>query len=171
MIHLSLSDDQRLELQRRLRQHGTSAVPPLRLEIIRLAADGWHIPAIAHHLGCHEQTVRKFVKAFRDQGCAGLEDRPRPGPPRRLLDTHLKALDDLLDQTERTWTARQLAAWLEREQQVQVHPDYLRRVLHRRRFAYKRTKRDVAHKRKDPTLHDAKAAELELLKKPPVRAS
>jgi transposase len=161
MIQLRLSDDQRQELQRRLRQHGLSPVPALRLEIIRLAAD----------VGCHEQTARKFVKAFRTDGFAGLEDRPRPGPHRRLLDTHLQALDRLLDQTDRTWTAPQLAVWLEREQGVRVHPDYLRRVLHRRRFAYKRTKRDVAHKRKDPALHDAKAADLEVLAKPPVPAS
>jgi transposase len=170
MIQLRLSDEQRDELQRRLRQHGPSAVPALRLEIIRLAAEGWRIPAIARHLGCHEQTARKFVKAFGDEGFAGLADQPRPGPHRRLLETHLTALDELLDQTERTWTAPQLAAWLEREQSVRVHPDYLRRVLHRRRFAYKRTKRDVAHKRKDPALHDAKAAELEVLAKPPKRA-
>lgn len=169
MIRLKLSDEQQQELQRRLRQRHASRVPALRLDIVRLAADGWRIPAIARHLDCHEQTARKFVKAFRDRSFAGLEDRPRPGPHRRLLDAHLQALENLLDRTERTWTAPQLAAWLEREQGVRVHPDYLRRVLHRRRFAYKRTKRDVAHKRKDPALHDAKAAELEVLKKPPVR--
>jgi transposase len=171
MIHLSLSDDQRQELQRRLRQHGPSPVPALRLEIIRLAAEGWRIPAIARHLVCHEQTARKFVKAFRDRGFAGLEDLPRHGPQRRLRDSHLQALEDLLDHTEPTWTAPQLAVWLERDQGVRVHPDYLRRVLHQRRFAYKRTKRDVTHKRKDPYLHAAKAAELEVLKKPPVRGS
>jgi hypothetical protein len=37
-------------------------------------------------------------------------------------------------------------------------------VLHRRRFAWKRTKRSVAHKRKDPDRYDAKVAELEALK-------
>ena len=165
MIHLTLTEDPRQELERRLRQRKPSPVPALRLEMVRLAAAGWRIPQIARHLGCHEQTVRKFVKAFRDQGFPGLADRPRPGRTRRLTDEHLAALEQTLDQTDRTWTTPQLAAWLEREQGVRVHPDYLSRVLHRRRFAWKRTKRSVAHKRKESDCYEAKAAEVADLKK------
>ena len=161
MIHLILTEDQGRELERRLRQHDASPVPAIRLEMIRLAGQDWRIPQIARHLGCHEQTVRKFVKAFREQGFAGLVDRPRPGRQRRLTDEHLTVLEALIDQTERTWTTPQLAAWLAQEQGVRVHPDYLSQVLHRRRFAWKRTKRSVAHKRKDPDLYDAKVGELE----------
>src|SRR5688500_1186844 len=125
MIHLTLSEDQRRELDRRLRQQHHGPVPFLRLEIIRLAADGWRIPAIARHLGCHEQTARKFVKAFGSEGFAGLQDRPRPGPRRRLTDDHLSALATLIDQTDRSWTTSQLVAWLDQEHRVRVHPDYL----------------------------------------------
>ena len=164
MIHIQLTEEQAQELERRLRQHGSSPIPALRLEMVRLAGQGWHVTAIARHLGCHEQTARKFVKAFRDQSFTGLEDRPRPGPKRRLTDEHLTALEQVIDQSDRTWTTPQLVAWLEREQQVRVHPDYLSRVLHRRRFAWKRTKRSVAHKRKDPDQYDAKVAELDVLK-------
>jgi transposase len=169
MIHLTISEEQRRELDRRLRQQGSAPLPPLRLEMIRLAAQGWRIPRIAQHLGCHEQTVRKFVKAFQKEGFAGLADRLRPGAPRRLTDEHLTALEHLIDQTDRTWTTPQLAAWLEREHQVRVHPDYLSQVLHQRRFTWKRTKRSVAHKRKDPDLYDAKVSELEVLKNRPSR--
>lgn len=123
MIRLYLTDDQRQELQRRLRRHRAAPVPALRLEIVRLAAEGWRVPAIAQPLGRPEQTARQFVQGFKESGCAGLEDRPWPGPHRRLLAPQLKALDDLLDHTGRPWTAPQLAAWLEREQGVRVHPD------------------------------------------------
>jgi transposase len=169
MIHLKLTVDQERELERRLRQCGPSPIPAVRFAMIRLAAQGWRIPGIAQHLGCHEQTVRKLVKAFRDQGFAGLQDRPRPGPKRRLTDEHLTALEAVIDQTDRTWTTPPLAAWLEQEQQVRVHPDYLSRVLHRRRFSWKRTQRSVAHKRKDPDRYDAKAAELAVFKNRPVK--
>ncbi len=170
MIQLHLTDEHQLELAQRLRQSaGPSPIPALRLEMIRLAAQGWRIPRIAQHLGCHEQTVRKFVKAFGDEGFAGLRHRPRPGPKRRLTDAHLTALETVIDTTDRTWTTPQLAALLEAEQHVRVHPDYLSRVLHRRRFAWKRTKRSVAHKRKDPDLYDAKVAALEDLKNRPVK--
>lgn len=170
MLHLQLTDDQRRELDRRLRQQGAVPVPPLRLEMIRLAAEDWRIPRIAQHLDCHEQTVRKFVKAFQQEGFAGLVDRPRSGRPRRLTEERLTALATLLDHSERTWTTPQLATWLEQEHQVRVHPDYLSQVLHQRRFAWKRTKRSVAHKRKDPDLYDAKVAEIEVLKNRPNRA-
>lgn len=165
MIRLTLTAEQRQELGRRIRQRGPSSVPAIRLEMVRLAARGWRIPRIARQVGCHEQTARKFVKAFQQRAFAGLEDRPRPGPRRRLTDEHLAALEALIDQTDRTWTTPQLVAWLEQQQHVRVHPDYLSRVLHQRRFAWKRTKRSVAHKRKDPDLYDAKVAELEVLKK------
>jgi len=52
-----------------------------------------------------------------------------------------------------------LVAWLEREHQVRVHPDHLRRLLHRRRFRWKRTKRSLHHKQ-EATAHAAAAAAL-----------
>src|SRR5262245_45465001 len=121
MIHLTLTTAQVAELDRRLRQHAASAIPAMRLEMIRLGAQDWRIPRMAQHLGCHEQTVRKFVKAFLD----GLKDRPRPGRTPRLTETHLTALEKLIDTSERTWTTPQLVAWLEQEHQVHVHPDHL----------------------------------------------
>jgi hypothetical protein len=33
------------------------------------------------HLGAHEQTVRRYVKAFLAAGFDALPDRPRPGRP------------------------------------------------------------------------------------------
>jgi transposase len=128
--------------------------------MIRLAALDWHIPGIAQHLGCHEQTVRKVSKALRDDSFAGLHDRPRPGRTPRLSEAHLMALERLIDTTDRTWTTPQLAAWLDQEHHVRVHPDHLRRMLHRRGFAGQRTKRAVAHKRQDTNRSDAKVAEL-----------
>lgn len=164
MIHLILTTEQVAELDRRLRQPGAAAIPALRLEMVQLAAQDWHIPRIAQHLGCHEQTVRKFVKAFIAAGFPGLRDRPRPGRIPRLTEAHLTALENLIDTTERTWTTPQLVAWLGEAHQVRVHPDHLSRVLHRRRFAWKRTKRSVAHKRKDADGYEAKVAALAVLK-------
>jgi transposase len=170
MIRLTLTTEQTQELDRRLRQHNSSPIPALRLEMVRLASHDWRIPRIAHHLGCHEQTVRKFIKAFIAEGFAGLKDRPRPGRTPPLTEAHLIALENLIDTTERTWTTPQLAGWLEQERHVRVHPDHLSRMLHRRHFAWKRTKRSVAHKRKNPDLYDAKVAELEGFKNRPSKA-
>ena len=159
MYRIGLTDEQRTELRQRGRQPGLAPRARERLEMIALADAGWNIPRIARHLAVHEQTVRKYVTAFLAGGFDRLADRPRPGRPRRLTDVHLTALERLLDTTERTWTLPQLVGWLGREHSARVHPDYLRVLLKRRRFRWKRTKRTVRHKG-DP---DRRAvAELEL---------
>jgi putative transposase len=159
MLRIQLSPAQRDELRARTRRPGLAARTRDRLEMIRLADAGWRVPQIARHLGYHEQTTRKYLKAFLTEGFDRLPDRPRPGRPARVTAAHLQALERLLDQTERTWTVPQLVAWLDREHQVRVHPDHLRRLLHRRRFRWKRTKRSLRHKQ-DDAAREAAAAEL-----------
>ncbi len=167
MIRLALTPSQREDVRARTRAPGVASRTRDRLEMIRLADAGWSVPRIAHHLDVHEQTVRKYVKAFLAGGLDTLADRPRPGRPPTVTAVHLDALETLLDAGGRTWTTRQLVAWLACEHGVQVHPDHLSRLLHARRFGWKRTVSSVAHKRRDPAGYDAKVAELAELKKRP----
>ncbi len=164
MIRVELTPAQRDELRARTRAAGVAPRTRDRLEMLRLADAGWTIPRIARHLGCHEQTVRKYVKAFLADGFAALPDRPRPGRPPTVTAAHLDALEALIDAGGRTWTTPQLAAWLDREHGVRVHPDHLSVLLHRRRFGWQRTVTSVAHKRRDAAAYDAKVAELAGLK-------
>ena len=165
MIRVTLTEAQRAELRARTRAPGLAPRARDRLEMVRLADAGWSVPRIAAHLGCHEQTARKYVKAFLAEGFDALVDRPRPGRPPTVTGEHLQALEARLDAGGRTWTTAQLVAWLERERGVRVHPDHLSRLLRARRFGWKRTVASVAHKRRDPDGYDAKAAELDALKK------
>jgi transposase len=167
VIRVALTDAQRAALRARTREPGVAPRTRDRLEMVRLADAGWTVPRIAGHLGCHEQTVRKYVKAFLADGFAALPDRPRPGRPPTVTEDHLLALEALIDAGGRTWTTRQLVAWLAREHGARVHPDHLSRLLHARRFGWQRTATSVAHKRRDPAGHDAKVAELDGLKKRP----
>jgi putative transposase len=165
MIRVILTPAQRDEL--RARTHRPDVTPRVRdrLEMIRLSDAGWSIPRIAGHLGCHEQTVRRHVSAFLAAGFVALPDRPRPGRPVVVTGAHLDALAALLDAGGRTWTTRQLTAWLACEQGVRVHPDHLSRLLHARGFGWKRTISSVAHKRRDLEAYAVKTAELDALKK------
>lgn len=165
MIRVSLTAAEREELGARARVANPRTRD--RLEMVRLADAGWSVPRIARHLGRHEQTVRRHVAAFVARGFAALPDRPRPGRPPRVTEDDLLAVEALLDAGGRTWTTRQLVAWLAAERGVTVHPDHLRRLLRCRRFGWKRTVTSVAHKRRDPAAYDAKVAELEGLKKRP----
>ena len=163
MIRVTLSDAERAELRAR-----TRAADPRtrdRLEMVRLADAGWSVPRIARHLGLHEQTVRRQVTAFLAGGFAALPDKPRSGRPPTVGEADLAAVEARLDAGGRTWTTRQLVAWLRDERGVAVHPDHLRRLLRRRRFGWMRTVSSVAHKRRDPAAYDAKVEELGELKK------
>jgi transposase len=170
VIRVELTAAQRADLRTRTHQAGIAPRPRDRLEMIRLSDAGWPIPRIAAHLGCHEQTVRKYVKAFLAEGFPVLPARPRPGRPPVVTEDHLRALEALLDAGGRTWTTRQLVDWLAQEHGVHVHPDHLSRLLHARRFGWQRTVTSVAHQRRDPDAYAAKVAELDGLKKRPKRA-
>jgi transposase len=138
-----------------------------RLAMIRAVADGTTIPRAAAVLGCHEQTVRKFVTRFLTEGFAGLADRPRAGRPPRRTAVDLAAVEARLDADAaagtRTWTLPQLAAWLAEERGVAVTPAHLGERLKARDFRWKRTKRRLAHKQADPDRQEEAAADLALL--------
>jgi len=170
VIRVELTPAQHEDLRARTREAGIAPRTRDRLEMVRLADAGWTVPRIARHLGCHEQTVRKYVKAFLAAGFGALPDRPRPGRPPRVTAAHLDALEAVVDAGGRTWTTPQLVAWLEREHGVRVHPDHLSRRLHARRLGWKRTVDSVAHKRRDPAAYAVKVADLDALKKRPALA-
>jgi len=165
MIRVELNAEQREELRKRSHERDIAPRTRDRLEMVRLADAGWSIPRIARHLGYHEQTIRKYIKQFVTGGFDRLPDKPHLGRRAKVTEEMLSALEQLIDESERTWTTPQLAQWLSEHFQVEVHPDHLARLLHKRRFRWKRTKRSVAHKRKDPDLQATKEAELEVLKK------
>jgi transposase len=112
--------------------------------MVRLSDPGWRVPQIAGSLGVHEQTVRKFVKAFLTAGFAGLANPPIPGRTPRSCAADLAALGTLLDEAAthgQTWTAPQLASWLVGERGVQLSTSRLRVLLRQHEFRWKRTKR------------------------------
>jgi transposase len=166
MFRVSLNENERAELRRRTHESGVRPAVRDRLEMVRLADAGWSVPQIAQHLGAHEQTVRRYVKTYLAEGFDGLAPRPHPGRPPRIQLADLEAVEQLLDETERTWTAPQLVAWLAAERQVPICRDHLGRLLRRRGFRYKRTKQAVAHKRTDPHLVQTAIDHLAALKKP-----
>jgi transposase len=166
VYRVELSAEQRAELNQQARARTLAPRLRERLEMVRLSDLGWRVPQIAQALGAHEQTVRKYLKAFLHQGFAGLADRPIPGRPPRAGAEDLAALGRLLDEAAvcgQTWSAGQLAAWLARERGVQLSTSRLRVLLRAHEFRWKRTKRSVRHQRKDLDLQAAKEADLELL--------
>jgi transposase len=163
IIRVCLTPAQRAELNQRARTRSLAPALRERLEMIRLSDLGHTIPQIARALARHPQTVRTHLQTFLTSGDFGLlADAPRSGRPLTLTLAHLRAVEQLLDesaQSGRTWTLGQLAAWLHEQHGVHINPIYLSERLKQRRFRWKRTYRSVRHKQKDPQLQaDKKAA-------------
>ena len=166
VIRIALTPEQRADLNRRARARELAPRLRDRLEMVRLSDLGWSIPRIAVTLGTHEQTVRKYIKAFLAGGFDALPDRPRSGRPPAVSAADLAALEQVLDESAasgRTWTLAQQVRWLAAIRGVSVSAGHLRRLLHARRFRWKRTKRSVRHKQKDPTRQAQAEADLATL--------
>lgn len=163
MYRITLTDDQLHELNRRAHQSGVAPSTRDRLEMVRLSHIGWSVPRIARHLGQHEQTVRRWVRAFRTGSFEALVDKPHPGLASALTPALLEMVRAQLLKSDRTWTGPQLAEWLEQEHQVRLSADRVCFHLKRARIAYKRSARSLKHQQ-DPVALEASKASLAMLK-------
>jgi len=63
-----------------------------RARIVTLSWDGLAVPAIATRIGCHENTVRRWLHRFNAAGLDGLGDRPGAGRKRRITEAQRSAI-------------------------------------------------------------------------------
>src|SRR6266581_6360090 len=78
---LVISEEERAELQRRVRAHTTPQRAAKRARIVLLAADGVPNRQIAPMVGMNQHTVAQWRRRFEVERLAGLTDRKRPGRP------------------------------------------------------------------------------------------
>jgi len=57
-----------------------------RAQIVALSWDGLGVPAIAAEVGCHENTVRRWLHRFNAAGLDGLGNQPGAGRKRRITE-------------------------------------------------------------------------------------
>lgn len=164
MYRAKLTDEQRLELHRRAHQRDIAPSLRDRLEMIRLSDAGWSVPKIAVHLHQHEQTVRRWIKAFVSGGFDALGDKARGGKTSALTPAILEALVCHVRESPQTWSASQIADWIAEQHQVRVSLGRLRVHLRRAQLSYKRTSRTLKHKQQAEAVV-AKQATLATLKK------
>src|SRR3712207_2705050 len=108
MYRITLTDEQRHELQRRTRHPATAPSTRTRLEMVPLSDAGCSVPRIARHLGLHEQTVRAWIKAFLAGDFDALVNKPRGGKHSALTPAMVDAIRAEVSKGDRTWTAGQL---------------------------------------------------------------
>lgn len=162
MLRIRLDDNQ----QTALRQVARQAVGRVseRAHFVLLSARGYSPPQIGTWLGYDAQTVRAWLHAYQERGCAGLEDAPRSGRPGAA--PHLTAVVQAqasqpppnFGYLQACWTVALLVWHLAERFRIGVSPATLRRGLHRAGFRWKRPKFAPA-RRRDP-LAEAKQARI-----------
>jgi putative transposase len=86
-----------LKLERNYpRYHEMEAASPGqgRAAVVELRVDGWSAKAIAGHLGMGRSTVYKILKRFKEEGAAGLADKPY-GRPAGVRKVTLAAIEEV----------------------------------------------------------------------------
>jgi transposase len=94
--------------------------------------EGYSTQAVAEFLGVAPRSVRRWIRAFREQGVQGLQACAVPGRPPKLTSTQEKiVLRWLRDNppehgfATELWTTARLAQLIEQELGVAFNPRYL----------------------------------------------
>ena len=113
---ISLTEQDRATLQQWARSGTTEQRLALRARIILAAAAGQASVTIAGRLGVRHATVSKWRTRFAAHGLDGLQDAPRPGPPRRYDEETEQRILDVVSQPppagHATWTGTLVAETL-----------------------------------------------------------
>lgn len=111
------------------------AMEERRREGMRLLSKGMAQAEVARQLGVSRTTALRWDRARTGKRGAAWRKRPLGRPP-KLTDEHLRRLPALLKRGAQAfgflndlWTLPRIAAVLERECGVRVHPSHLWRVL------------------------------------------
>lgn len=135
--------------------------------MVRLSDSGLSIPKIGDLLGLHEQTVRHWIKAFLTGGFDALHNRPSggvlAGKVSAFTPEMIAALSQAIELGKRTWSAPQMADWVDATFGVRLSPARIGFHMKRAGLVYKRTNRTLKHKQKAEEV-SAKRATLALLK-------
>lgn len=111
---LTLSDDEREQLESWTRRRTTAQALAQRARIVLACASGKRNRTVAAELRLDEDTVGKWRQRFVAKRLDGLLDEPRPGAPRTITDAQVERVVTLtLESTPREathWSTRAMAA-------------------------------------------------------------
>lgn len=108
---LTLSDEERAELESLTTRRKTAQALALRARIVLTCAAGGQNTEVAAKLELDRQTVGKWRRRFVKRRVDGLNDEPRSGAPRTIDDTLIEAVRTLENCPENAthWSSRDMA--------------------------------------------------------------
>ena len=160
--------EQRAEVERLLRRRDLPPRVRERLEMVKAAALGQDLAAIAAWSGRTVRTVKRRLRRYgaAGGGVAAVADAPRAGRPPRADAAYRQALERAVATPPRdlglpfdVWTSARLSAYLAETTGVRIAPSWLRGLLAQQDFVCGRPKHSLDHLQ-DPAEVAACEAEL-----------
>jgi transposase len=157
---LKIRVDLSAEALRRAARREKDGRAAARIYAIANALDGLSRAEAARLAGMERQALRDAVLRYNAEGLAGLRDRPKGRPPRRLTAAEETALaaailrgPDIETDGCCAWTRPDLCRWLETNTGKTYHPSSMTRVL--RRLDFSRQTARPCHPKRDAEAQEA----------------
>jgi transposase len=135
---------------------------------------GWKQKDIAEALGVTKGAVSQWIKMGKEGGEEALEDRPKPGAPRRLSTEERQRIPDLLELGTESfgfrgdvWTCSRIAKVIKREFGVKYHPAHVSRILKELDWTPQKPRRRAKQRREADIQRWKEERWIQLKKKPP----
>jgi transposase len=149
---ITVSEEQRVEVEGVLRRRDLSPRQRERLEMVKAIGLGQEVGEVARWSGRTPRTVRQWVGRFTRSGVDAVCDAPRSGRPARAdaayqeaLESALRTPPPMLGLPFDVWTSARLSAYLAEMIGVRIAPSWLRSLLGRREYVYGRPKHTLHH--------------------------
>jgi transposase len=126
---IELTTEQRAALEKGYRK-GKSHAFRMRCQMILLKSEQRSSLEVSHILGCCEMVVNNWLSRYEEEGIDGLETRPGRGRKPKLSTQNPLHLQTVKAEIARhPQSVKTVAAKLEEELDVAMHPDTLKRFL------------------------------------------
>jgi putative transposase len=149
-INYTLTENELLTIKQAIKNHAEHRVRE-RARIIRLLHKGHKHEEIADLLAFSRSQVYWWHKRWREDGLAGLSDKPRSGRPLASNDELKAVIEQVLETDPQSmgyaftvWNAPRLLVYLKEKYQVTMHSNTLRNLLAKMDYVYRRPKHDLA---------------------------
>ena len=146
-----LKPNELAEIERAMRQDKRAEVGQ-RATVIRLLHLGHKPEAVAEQKMVSVPTIYNWHRLWREQGIAGLANKPKTGRPSKATDEYCRKLEEILEKEPSEfgyrfaiWTSDRLRAHLEKETGILLSESRFRALLKKKGYRYRRPKYDLSH--------------------------
>lgn len=135
-LQIELSQDQRSEIRKLLKEHANSWQITKRLEAIRLLDQGLTVSTISLQLCINPDIIYRYIRVFEEEGIQGLLLMQKPGKESKLSEEQLVQLEKLTEECRKQgkkFTTKDQVQWVKENFNIIIGEKWLyKRLLMRK---------------------------------------